>query len=309
MLLIFNIQAKGQQLPTSGSLSMSQIADYMLNLGEITQDQRNTSFSIWLLNNQSRLTNKTGPFHISDWRGYRIARTAKDLLVNNPSYQGKDGYYTVYPDGVTALSVYCDMTTDGGGWMLIARSQPGAGTAGGWGWNAAKRGVVNSFTDAYNAAWMQTWNGKATFTSILFGNRKNQNDNTWGPFKYEISGIDYNALMTSDSEQYYTNTTLSYDLSVYNTSNYPGMEGSIGYYQTGTVNNNFYMRDCCDYAFYGGSPGGMSTDYIDDLTSDLWSISGPWGRQDNAVDASGNFIQPTGDTHYGGTWQYMIFVR
>jgi len=41
-----------------------------------------------------------------------------------------DGYYTIDPDGMAAVvastTVYCDMTFDGGGWTLIASSEPGS---------------------------------------------------------------------------------------------------------------------------------------------------------------------------------------
>lgn len=241
---------------------------------------------------------------------FRNARTAKELYDNYPETRGVSGYYAIFPNGPRSgnrLVIYADMVTDGGGWQLVARSHPGAAAAG-WGWNAAPRGAVDTFNDAYNLGWLQTYSGTgASFTNILYGNRGNRGNNSWGPFKYKFSGINYTNYTTLDTQQAYTGTTISSDLSVYNTTSFPGMQQAVGFYSTGTTNNNFYMRDCCGYAGYGGFAWGLNTAYINDPVS--WAYSGPWGRTDDAVDGSGNFIQTTGNTNYGGTRQYMIFVK
>lgn len=239
---------------------------------------------------------------------YSNCRTAKELITKFPMLYGQDNYYMLYPDGTTTNRqlVYCDMTTDGGGWMMIARTHP-SGTATNWGWTAGPQGDVRTFTNSYQAGWYTYWHANSlTFTEFIYGNRLNVNNNRWGPFVYKKSAFTYSNLITSDTQQTATATVLKSDVSVFNLASAPSMQTAIGFPTTGTTNKNYYLRDCCGYSAYGIMPDRLNTTYINDPT--LWYYAGPFGAGD-AYDGSGNFTQTTGSTNYGGTRQVMIMVR
>jgi hypothetical protein len=245
-------------------------------------------------------------FHSQD---FGICKTAKELLEMFPAQANQNGIYMLYPQGRSGggQKVYCDMTIDGGGWMLVARSHPSSGHASGWGWQGGLKGEVTNYSQAYQAGWYSYWHGYATFTSYIFGNRANINNNNWGPFVYKVSNINYTTFLTSDTQQSYTNSTIQSNTSVYGTSAFPGMQGAVGYAATGTNNNIYYMRDCCGYAGYGAYPTYMNTVYCG---ADFY-YSGPWCGG-STQDGSGNFQNGSYDANgkrFGGTNQYMIMVK
>ncbi|KAM4664112.1 ficolin-2-like [Discoglossus pictus] len=71
------------------------------------------------------------------------ARNCKELLD-----QGEylSGWYTIYPDGKKALTVMCDMDTDGGGWIVFQRRWDGSVDFF-RDWNDYKRGFGSKLSD------------------------------------------------------------------------------------------------------------------------------------------------------------------
>jgi hypothetical protein len=242
---------------------------------------------------------------------FSFAKTAKELLEKYPLSYQKDGYYMLYPSGRTGPGqvVYCDMTTDGGGWMMIARSHPSTVNYNGqnWGWRGGPIGSIKDFSQAYQAGWLTYWDSIGqTFTEFIFGNRSNINNNTWGPFIYK-RGITYTDFINSDTQQGGSTSTLKSDTNVYGTTSFPGMQGAIGYPVTGTSNNIYYMRDCCGFSGYGGTATSMVTTYC----GANFYYAGPWCGG-STTDGSGNFQNGTYVSNgltFGGTNQYMIMVR
>ena len=241
-------------------------------------------------------------------------RTAKELLTRYPFLSGQDNYYLLYPRGAygPGIITWCDMTTDGGGWTMVARSHPSTVNYNGtnWGWQGNAIGGVKDYTQAYQLGWYNLFHPYgATFTDFIFGNRNNINNNTWGPFIYKQGGVNYTNFITSDTQQSASAyTTLKYNTSIYGSSSPPGMQNQIGYPATGTTNNVYYMRDCCGYAGYGATPLNMATVYCSNTSVTFYC--GPWCNG-SSTDGSGNFVQggssSAGNT--GGTNQYMIMVR
>jgi len=265
----------------------------------------------WALYNRSlSQTEVTQTLRNSGPTFFNTCKTCKDIIDTFPQLAGYDGLYWVYPGGPTSspYQVYCDMTTDGGGWMLVARSHPTTVNYNGenWGWKGGSIGSINDFSQAYQLGWGEIWDGNATFTSYIFGNQRGNFDNTWGPFIYKVSSINYSNFFGSDSLQSYSNSVIKTNTSVYGSTDYPGMQLYNGFTTTATNNNIYFMRDCCGFAGYGGTPTSMSTVYC----GANFYYSGAWcgGSSNTGGIYDFNTYVSNGLT-YGGTNQYMIMVK
>ncbi|XP_069465827.1 ficolin-1-like [Ambystoma mexicanum] len=71
------------------------------------------------------------------------AKTCKELQLRGNTV---GGWYTIYPDGCTAMPVLCDMENDGGGWTVFQRRWDGS-VGFQRNWSAYKKGFGSQLTE------------------------------------------------------------------------------------------------------------------------------------------------------------------
>ena len=301
----------GNYVGTLGTMSGTESSSPLyLGLGDQYGNQN--LYEFYKYNKQLTSTEVLSNFRNADPKMFSSCKTCKDIIDNYPQLAGYDGLYWVYPNGAssTPYQVYCDMTTDGGGWMLVTRSHPTTVNYNGenWGWKGGTIGSINDFSQAYQLGWGEIWDTTgSTFTSYIYGNQRTNFDNGWGPFVYKVASINYSTFFGSDTQQSYTTSTLKSNTAVYGTTSFPGMQGAIGFTTTATNNNIYYMRDCCGFSgSYGGTPTSLGTTYC----GANFYYSGPWcGGSTNTggIYDFGTYV--SNGLTYGGTNQYMIMVK
>lgn len=109
---------------------------------------------------------------VSDTYGKDSSQPASsgfDILVHNESAKGNDGVYWIQTENMTQPhEFYCDMTTDGGGWVLTwsnLRQKTGRATT-----NMTWDTAINSEQLVYNGVVNSDIEGFETFTGLKFWN-------------------------------------------------------------------------------------------------------------------------------------------
>ncbi|MFO1001424.1 MAG: fibrinogen-like YCDxxxxGGGW domain-containing protein [Planctomycetaceae bacterium] len=154
----------------------------------------------------------------------RPAASAQQIKAANPS--AADGIYWIDPDGAGAIApfqVYCDMTTDGGGWMLAVNSVIGA--------EPASNDIVSN-TGTVGLTTAHTRNLNSYFAGTATAEIRHDIDGSnvgQGRFHGKYTADSYQSVFTSV-------TTLA------GHSNSALLQGSFG-------------------ASFGGNPGGLSWFY------------------------------------------------
>jgi hypothetical protein len=157
------------------------------------------------------------------------------------------GTYRIQHAGVQT-NVYCDMTTAGGGWTLIARSAPGAASTT-FGYKF-KIGAIGDDTVPYSLGDVAALKP----TQVLFGNYDGAL--TWGSHVY-TNTLPAGLFTSYESSGVYAGrpTPVSGGVTTF------GMADFMGYSGRG---NGFYFRDNEHDYFYGLGPAGWDTAYQDD---------------------------------------------
>lgn len=96
LLLAFGADSYGQTIiiPSSGALTMGQIAYAMWSIGELTDVEVDGSYSLSFLNSKSHLADKTAPFSISDWYGYTTPTPPTIPCGSSTSFSGGASFPT-----------------------------------------------------------------------------------------------------------------------------------------------------------------------------------------------------------------------
>lgn len=158
--------------------------------------------------------------------------------------------------GGRAVEVFCDMDTEGGGWMLIGRSSPnGASTSFGW---RSKSGSIDDAASPYSL-------GEAgfAFNEMLLGNMAGPT--TLGDRVYRIGAPDdfWNACVSAPCA-----VTVSAARGMCTNSS---MFNNVGFNNS---NDRFWFRDVPEDVTYGLTPGGFNTYYTDCIGGEVHAQQG-----------------------------------
>ncbi len=111
-----------------------------------------------------------------------LPASCRELLAEDPARGGQNGIYALFRsdgDVIVSRRVWCDMTTDGGGWTLVGRSAAGRHDGVAFGWRSR-----TGFVDDFAAPYALDATGLA-FTEILVGDHGG--GMTWATHAYRLA--------------------------------------------------------------------------------------------------------------------------
>lgn len=107
--------------------------------------------------------------------------SCKGILLADPSRATRNGKYTITPPkGAGPVEVWCDMTTDGGGYTLVGRSVDGADPDTQFGWRRGS-GSIDDTSKPYS---LNLEKNPVAFTAVLLGDYSS--GMTWGANVFKV---------------------------------------------------------------------------------------------------------------------------